>query len=60
MPHSHGVLDDHFEGWFLTGDTPAEALEPAPAGGSEGLESVVGLGSRLVRLDEVFGRPGGS
>jgi hypothetical protein len=51
MPHSHGVLDDHFEGWFLTGDTPAEALEPAPAGGSEGLESVVGLDNDTSWLD---------
>ena len=38
LPHSHGVLDDHFEGWFLTyPDAPDPAHPP------EGLESVVGL-----------------
>jgi hypothetical protein len=37
LPSSNGVLDDHFECWFLT--------HPAlPAGQSEGMESVVGLG----------------
>lgn len=36
LPHSHGVLDDHFEGWFLTG---ARRPDDPP----EGLESVVGL-----------------
>jgi hypothetical protein len=42
LPDSHGVLDDHYEGWFLT------QSEPDPAGIAvmaqpEGLESVVGL-----------------
>ena len=37
LPHSHGVLDDHAESWFLT-----QAF--APAASPEGLESVTGLG----------------
>ena len=37
FPRTHGVLDDHFEGWFLSHETPPE--HPP-----EGLESVVGLG----------------
>lgn len=36
LPNTHGVLDDHFEAWFLTSDDPSE-------GGGEPLESVVGL-----------------
>jgi len=38
LPHSGGVLDDHFEGWFLTYEQPPDARHPP-----EGLESVVGL-----------------
>lgn len=38
LPHSHGVLDDHCEGWFLT--VPGA---PDPATPPEGLESVVDL-----------------
>ena len=38
LPHSHGILDDHVEGWFLT-----SAAAPDPAHPPEGLESVVGL-----------------
>jgi hypothetical protein len=37
FPETRGVLDDHFEGWFLTYDRP-------PSETPEGLESVVGLG----------------
>jgi acetoacetate decarboxylase len=37
LTETEGVLDDHFEGWFLTYDRPPET---AP----EGLESVVDLG----------------
>lgn len=37
LPHSHGVLDDHAESWFLTRDT-------APVAPPEGLESVASLG----------------
>jgi hypothetical protein len=37
FPSSAGVLDDHYEGWFLSYPEP-----PAPP--PEGLESVVGLG----------------
>lgn len=38
FPHSAGVLDDHFEGWFVT-----SADAPDPGAPPEGLESVVGL-----------------
>ncbi|MHA3703854.1 acetoacetate decarboxylase family protein [Jatrophihabitans sp. YIM 134969] len=38
LPHSHGILDDHCEGWFLT-----TATAPDPASPPEGLESVVDL-----------------
>lgn len=43
LPHSHGVLDDHAESWFLT-----EAAAPAAA--PEGLESVTGLGQGTTWL----------
>jgi len=36
LADTHGVLDDHFEAWFLTSDDPT-------VGGGEALESVVGL-----------------
>jgi len=36
LPQTRGVLDDHFEAWFLTSDDPS-------SGGGEPLESVVGL-----------------
>jgi hypothetical protein len=36
LDRTHGVLDDHFESWFLTSDGPSP-------GGGEALESVVGL-----------------
>jgi len=38
-----GVLDDHFESWFLTAPT-AEAAGAQAAASGDGLESVVGLG----------------
>ena len=41
LPEAHGVLDDHFEAWFLTAATAEEAAR-IPAG--DPLESVVGLG----------------
>ncbi|MEA5456654.1 acetoacetate decarboxylase family protein [Sinomonas sp. JGH33] len=41
LPQTHGVLDDHFEAWFLTAESH-EAL--ASLDGGETLESVVGLG----------------
>jgi hypothetical protein len=44
LPHSHGVLDDHFEGWFLTSGEP---VTDAP----EGLETVVGLPNDTSWLD---------
>ncbi|GAB3654200.1 hypothetical protein GCM10028791_24730 [Echinicola sediminis] len=37
MPEANGVLDDHFECWFMTYDTPPEMMP-------EGLETVVDLG----------------
>lgn len=36
LPDSRGILDDHFESWFLTSAEPIETE-------SEGLESVVGV-----------------
>lgn len=41
LPEAHGVLDDHFEAWFLTAATEAEA---ALIPGGDPLESVAGLG----------------
>ena len=38
FPSTNGVLDDHFEAWFLTQPSPPETTYP------EGLESVVDLG----------------
>lgn len=37
MPKANGILDDHFECWFMTYDKPPTAMP-------EGLESVVDLG----------------
>lgn len=37
LPSTHGVLDDHFECWFLSSDQPGQSY-------GEPLESVVGLG----------------
>ena len=44
FPETTGVLDDHFECWFLTSDAPVGAQH-------EGLESVVGLGLSEEWLD---------
>jgi hypothetical protein len=41
LPEAHGVLDDHYEAWFLTAATP-EAAARIPGG--DPLDSVVGLG----------------
>jgi Acetoacetate decarboxylase (ADC) len=38
LPHSHGVLDDHFEAWFLTSEKVIDITDPP-----EGLEQVYGL-----------------
>jgi hypothetical protein len=46
LPHSHGVLDDHLGGWFLTSTA---ALDPGSP--PEGLESVVGLPNDTSWLD---------
>ncbi|HEX8093711.1 acetoacetate decarboxylase family protein [Jatrophihabitans sp.] len=40
MPHSHGILDDHCESWFLTDSKVPDIARPP-----QGLESVVGLPS---------------
>lgn len=39
MPQANGILDDHFECWFMTYDEPPTAMP-------EGLESVYGLSNR--------------
>jgi hypothetical protein len=44
LANTHGVLDDHFETWFLTSDDPS-------VGGGEPLESVVGLTTSEEWLD---------
>jgi hypothetical protein len=44
LPSAGGVLDDHFEGWFLTHDEP-------PSTPPEGLKSVVELGLGQEWLD---------
>ncbi|MBT2595467.1 acetoacetate decarboxylase family protein [Arthrobacter sp. ISL-72] len=41
LPEAHGVLDDHFEAWFLTAATAEEA---ARIRGGDPLESVAGMG----------------
>jgi len=38
MPETNGVLDDHFESWFMTYDQKPEKVTP------EGLESIIDLG----------------
>ncbi|MGH7751634.1 MAG: acetoacetate decarboxylase family protein, partial [Gemmatimonadales bacterium] len=41
LPEAHGVLDDHYEAWFLTAPTEAEA---AAIRGGDMMDSVVALG----------------
>ena len=43
LPSSHGILDDHFECWFVTYDTPETDT-------SEGFSSVYGLENKEVWL----------
>ncbi len=47
MPHSHGVLDDHFEGWFLMQESAPAGLTARP----EGLESVAELDNDTTWLE---------
>ncbi|MFE4198256.1 acetoacetate decarboxylase family protein [Paenarthrobacter sp. NPDC056912] len=47
LPQAHGVLDDHYEAWFLTAPTEAGA---AAVSGGEMMDSVVGLGQGQVWL----------
>jgi hypothetical protein len=60
FPSSAGILDDHYEGWFISDDDPP-TVEP------EGLGSVVDLGLSQAwlpppscdgRLDDQPGGPG--
>jgi hypothetical protein len=53
LPSTRGVLDDHFECWFLTSDDPERVR-------SEGLRSVVDLGLSEEWLDPPKVRVGGS
>ena len=48
MPHSRGVLDDHFESWFLT--SPG-AIEDGADYGGDPLDSVHGLSRSTDWLD---------
>lgn len=41
LPQAHGILDDHYEAWFLTAPTP---LEAAALQGGDMLDSVTDLG----------------
>ncbi|WP_458107072.1 acetoacetate decarboxylase family protein [Arthrobacter sp. R3-55] len=41
LPQAHGVLDDHYEAWFLTAPTPLEAVALR---GGDMMDSVVELG----------------
>ena len=52
LPTTRGVLDDHFECWFLTSDAPM-------AEQGEGLESVIDLGLSEEWLDPPKARVGG-
>ena len=45
IPEANGILDDHFESWFLTYDNAQDKMP-------EGMESVVNLG-----LDEEWLEP---
>ena len=48
LPHSKGVLDDHFESWFITSPKAIDADEPW---GGDGLDSVYGLPNSTEWLD---------
>ncbi len=48
LPHSHGVLDDHFESWFITSPN---AVEPDDPWGGDDLGSVFGLPNSTEWLD---------
>jgi hypothetical protein len=48
MPHSHGVLDDHFESWFITS---ADAIPADQPWGGDDLASVFGLPNSEEWLD---------
>ncbi len=49
LPETRGLLDDHFECWFLGYDK-----EPDPSTQPEGMESVVSLGLGQAWLDQPF------
>ncbi len=48
LPHSKGVLDDHFESWFITSPN---AVEPGERWGGDDLGSVFGLPNSTEWLD---------
>jgi hypothetical protein len=48
LPHSKGVLDDHFESWFITSP---DAIEPGERWGGDDLGSVFGLPNSTEWLD---------
>ena len=48
LPHSHGVLDDHFESWFLTSP---DAIDVGRGFGGDDMDSVNGLPRTTDWLD---------
>ena len=48
LPHSKGVLDDHFESWFITS---SKAIQPGEQWGGDGLDSVYDLPNSTEWLD---------
>jgi hypothetical protein len=48
LPHSKGVLDDHFESWFITSPT---AVDSSERWGGDDLGSVFGLPNSTEWLD---------
>jgi len=48
LPQAHGILDDHYEAWFLTAPTP---LEAAALQGGDMLDSVTDLGQSQEQLE---------
>jgi hypothetical protein len=51
FPETQGVLDDHFECWFLSADAP-------PVAPPQGLESIVSLGQSQQWLAPPVRTPG--
>jgi len=53
LPSTRGILDDHFESWFMTSDEPVTVVP-------EGLDSVVGLGLSQEWLRPAVGATDGT